>query len=128
MNLLLDTHLLIWTSTVSGRLPKTARTLIGDEGNQIFFSAASLWEIAIKTALRRPDFDVDARILRRHLLSEGYQELDVTGDHAVHVDVLPLIHRDPFDRLLVAQAMIEGLTLLTADETVARYPGSIQRV
>lgn len=128
MNLLLDTHLLIWMSSASERLSSRARTLIEASGNRVFFSVASLWEIAIKRSLRRPDFTVDAHILRSHLLESGYFELDVTGDHAVFVDTLPPIHREPFDRLLVAQAIIEGLTLLTADSKVAAYPGPILRV
>ena len=89
-------------------------------------SAASLWEIAIKSGLGRPDFHVDPRLLRRGLLENGYDELAVSGDHATAVDLLPPIHKDPFDRILVAQAQIEGITLLTTDDFVARYPGPIR--
>ena len=89
---------------------------------------ASLWEVAIKSGLGRTDFDVDPRLLRRGLLENGYVELDVTGAHAAAVDLLPPIHKDPFDRILIAQARIEGIMLLTADEVVARYPGPIRAV
>jgi PIN domain nuclease of toxin-antitoxin system len=128
MRLLLDTHLLLWSAVEPERLSSKAQIAIGDEDNELLFSPASLWEVAIKQRLRRPDFQVDVRLLRRNLLMNGYDELSVTGEHAVAVADLPPIHRDPFDRLLVAQSMVEGITLLTADRTVARYPGPIQRV
>ena len=126
MNLLLDTHVLLWAAAASRRLPDDARALIEDSGNELIFSAASLWEIAIKNRLGREEFSVEPRLLRRGLLENGYVELPVTGAHAVAVDLLPPIHKDPFDRILVAQAQIEGITLLTADEVVARYPGPIR--
>lgn len=128
MKLLLDTHLLLWTSHDRPRLPSTARMLIEDQDNLLFFSVASLWEIAIKTGRGQPDFRIDPRRLRRELLDNGYQELPIASDHAVAVDTLPPIHRDPFDRLLVVQAQVEGITLLTADPLIARYPGPIQAV
>ena len=126
MNLLLDTHVLLWAAGASRQLPAEAGALIEDPENRLFFSAASLWEIAIKKGLGRRDFSVDPRLLRRGLLENGYVELPVTGAHAAAVDLLPPIHKDPFDRILIAQAQFEGLTLLTADEVVARYPGPIQ--
>ncbi len=126
MSLLLDTHVLLWAAGAPERLPSEVRALIEDEGSNPFFSAASLWEVAIKSGLGRADFRVDPRVLRRGLLENGYAELPVTGAHAVAVDLLPPIHKDPFDRLLVAQARVEGLTLLTADDVVARYPGPIR--
>jgi PIN domain nuclease of toxin-antitoxin system len=92
------------------------------------FSAASLWEIAIKSALRRPNFRVDAPLLRRRLLNNGYRELAVTGEHVVAVVDLPRLHSDPFDRILVAQSIVEGITLLTTDPRVAQYPGPVRRV
>ena len=128
MKLLLDTHVLIWAAGLPDRLSANARELIADADNELFFSAASLWEIAIKSGLGREDFTVDARLLRRGLLDNGYSELPVASEHAVAVDGLPPIHRDPFDRLLIAQAMVEGITLLTADELVARYPGPIRKI
>ena len=128
MKFLLDTHLLPWAAGVPERLPDEARALLEDEDATPFFSAASLWEVAIKNRLGRADFNVDPRVLRRGLLENGYVELPVAGAHAVAVDLLPPIHKDPFDRLLVAQARIEGLTLLTADKAVARYPGPIRAI
>ena len=128
MNLLLDTHVLLWAAGASPRLTDDARALIEDPANAVFFSAASLWEVAIKNALGYVDFRFDPRLLRRGLLENGYSELPVRGTHAVAVDVLPPIHEDPFDRILVAQAQIEGLTLLTSDAVVARYPGPIRAV
>ena len=128
MTLLLDTHLLVWSAVDSPMLPAEARRLIDEPEAELLFSAASIWEVAIKHGLRRTDFPLDPRVLRRGLLEVGYTELAVNGVHAAAVDVLPPIHRDPFDRLLVAQAQVEGITLLTADETVARYPGPVRRV
>ena len=128
MRLLLDTHILLWAAVMPERLPADARTLIEDSEHELHFSAASLWEVAIKFGLARDDFTVDPRLLRRALLENGYTELAVTGAHAMAVDLLPPIHGDPFDRLLVAQAQIEAITLLTADGIVGRYPGPIRMV
>lgn len=128
MKLLLDTHLLLWAAGSPGQLPATARILMEDLQNELLFSAASLWEIVIKRSLGRSDFQVDARVLRRGLLDNGYQELAITSAHAVFIDSLPLLHKDPFDRILVAQATVEGITLLTADVLVAQYPGPVQQV
>jgi PIN domain nuclease of toxin-antitoxin system len=128
MKLLLDTHLLLWAAGEHGRLPKQARTLINDPDNELLFSAASLWEVAIKRGLGREDFTVDARLLRRGLLDNGYSELPITSNHVVATESLPPIHRDPFDRILVAQATVEGVTLLTTDSLVSRYPGPIRAV
>lgn len=128
MRLLLDTHLLLWAAVEPELLSPVAQRLIDDPDNEFLFSAASLWEVAIKQSRKQKDFDVDARLLRRNLLASGYDELAVTGDHAVAVADLPLLHKDPFDRLLIAQCTVEGITLLTADRIVARYPGPIERV
>ena len=128
MKLLLDTHLLLLAAGAPDRLPGAARRLIEDPDNTLIFSVASLWEITIKRGLGRDDFKVDPRLLRRGLIDNGYVELMITGEHAVAVESLPPLHRDPFDRLLVAQATIEGITLLTADAAVAAYPGPIQAV
>ena len=128
MSLLLDTHLLIWIADDSPRLsPDVRQRLRSQEGN-LLFSAASLWEIAIKSRRGRDDFRVDGAELRRGLLARNYEELPVTGPHALETAALPVIHRDPFDRILIAQARCEGLTLLTADAKVARYPGPIELV
>ena len=128
MKLLLDTHVLLWAAGDPKRLSKTARRLIENPENELLFSAASLWEISIKRALGRTDFQVDARLLRRGLLDNGYTELAISGEHAVGIESLPPIHKDPFDRLLVAQAVAEGITLLTNDATLQRYPGPIRKV
>ena len=128
MKLLLDTHVLLWAAGQPDRLPSKARKLLDDPRNQPIFSSASLWEIAIKSGLGRDDFQVDARLLRRGLLDNGYNELPITSEHAVAIDGLPQIHKDPFDRLLVAQSMVEGITLLTADPLVAQYPAPVRKV
>jgi len=128
VKLLLDTHLLLWAAGQPDRLTPLARTLLTDLQNELLFSAASLWEVAIKRGLGRADFQVDPRLLRRGLLDNAYRELPVTGEHAVAIDSLPPIHRDPFDRILVAQATIEGITLLTSDPLVAQYPGPVRQV
>ena len=127
MKLLLDTHLLLWAAGQPDKLSATARALLDDPGNEPIFSAASLWEVVIKRGLGRADFHVDARILRRGLLDNGYGELPITSDHVVAVDGLPLLHKDPFDRVLIAQSIVEGITLLTTDPVVLRYPAPVQR-
>lgn len=129
MNYLLDTQLLLWAAAGdTGKLSVEAARLIADPDNLLMFSAASLWEVAIKAALARPDFEVDPHLLRRGLLDNGYRELPITSQHTVAVTHLPALHKDPFDRLLVAQATVEGVTLVTADEVLAEYPGPIRRV
>ncbi len=126
--LLLDTHLLLWAAEQSPRLSGAAHALIADPSTEPVFSAASLWETAIKGGLGRDDFEVDCRLLRRGLLDNGYTELPVTGEHAVAVASLPPLHKDPFDRLLLAQAMVEGIVLLTADAFLAKYPAPVRLV
>lgn len=128
MKLLLDTHLLLWVATDNQKLPKPARRLIDGPDHELFFSAASLWEVAIKRGLGREDFQVDARLLRRGLLDNGYRELPILSDHVVATQSLPPIHKDPFDRVLVAQATVEGITLVTTDSLIAQYPGPIRMV
>ena len=128
MKLLLDTHLLLWAAGQPQHLSKTARSLIDDADNELLFSAASLWEVAIKSTLGRADFHVDPKLLRRGLLDNGYAELPVTSAHAVAVADLPPIHKDPFDRLIVAQALAEGITLVTSDEIMSKYPATIRTV
>jgi PIN domain nuclease of toxin-antitoxin system len=128
VKLLLDTQLLLWAAGQPERLSTRARKLLQDPRNELLFSAASLWEIAIKKTLGRDDFRVEPRLLRRGLLDNGYLELSVTSQHAVSIDGLPPLHKDPFDRLLLAQALSEGITLLTADAQLARYPGPVRKV
>jgi PIN domain nuclease of toxin-antitoxin system len=128
VKLLPDAHLLMWAFDAPGILPRTAAELMDDDRNELFFSPVSIWETTIKSALQKKDFNVDARALRRGLLSNGYIELPITSEHAIAVYNLPPIHKDPFDRLLIAQATVEGITLLTADAKIARYPGPIRKV
>ena len=123
MNLLLDTHILLWAA--AGELPKEAARYIDGTSNTLFFSPASIWEVVIKSRLNRKDFIVDPPSLYRGLIDAGYEELDITGQHTLLVSSLPTLHKDPFDRLLLAQSAFEGIPLLTADEIIAQYPGSI---
>jgi PIN domain nuclease of toxin-antitoxin system len=128
MRLLLDTHLLLWAAGAVARLSPQARRLIDDPDNELSFSVASIWEVAVKRGRGRGDFQVDPRLLRRSLLDNEYRELDVTGEHVLAVTNLPPLHRDPFDRILVAQSIVEGIMLLTADPVVARYPAPVRKV
>ncbi|WP_028207336.1 type II toxin-antitoxin system VapC family toxin [Paraburkholderia nodosa] len=121
MKLLLDTHLLIWAAVDDPDLSDEARAVIEDTDNTLYFSVASMWEIVIKSALGRDDFQLDARVLRRSLLDAGYEELSIEAQHAFEVASLPPLHKDPFDRLLIGQAIAEGIVLLTHDEQVRRY-------
>ncbi|ACZ29237.1 PilT protein domain protein [Xylanimonas cellulosilytica DSM 15894] len=125
MRLLIDTHILLWLADDDPRLPARGRELLADPAAQIVFSAASIWEVAIKAGLDRSDFTKDPFALRSTAIAAGLEELPVTGDHAARVAALPAIHSDPFDRILVAQATAESITLVTHDETVSRYPGPI---
>jgi PIN domain nuclease of toxin-antitoxin system len=128
MKLLLDTHLLLWAAGHPDRLSTAARALIEAKENELFFSAASVWEIVIKRGLGREDFKVDARLLRRGLLDNGYSELPIGSEHVVAIEGLLPIHKDPFDRILLAQAQVEGITLVTADPILAQYSGPVRVV
>lgn len=134
MKYLLDTQLLLWAAIsgdameAAGGLSAAATALIADPANELIFSAVSIWEVAIKSGLGRSDFSVNPFLLRRGLLDNDYAELAITGAHAAAVMGLPDYHKDPFDRLLVAQATVEGVTLVTADARLAGYPGPVLRV
>ena len=128
MKLLLDTHILLWAAGEPEQLSSKAKALIEDPENQLYFSAASLWEISIKNKLGRSDFKVDLAVFRRNLLDNGFEEIAINSAHAVGVDALPNIHKDPFDRMLIAQTTVEGVTLMTADSVIAEYPVAIIRV
>ena len=128
MKLLLDTHLLLWAAYNPKRLTKAARALIEDPENELVFSAASLWEITIKQSLGRQDFHVNGTLLRRGLLDNGYAELSITSEHAIYTDQLPHTHKNPFDPIMLAQAIVEGVTLVTNDRELAKYPGPIRKV
>jgi PIN domain nuclease of toxin-antitoxin system len=125
VRLLLDTHLLLWAAAKSRRLPRAARALVEDSSHEIFWSAASLWEIAIKLALGRPGLDVEMEALRPAFLEMGFEELPVRGAHAERLLGLPPLHKDPFDRMLVAQSLSESLRLLTNDGLLAGYSDTV---
>jgi PIN domain nuclease of toxin-antitoxin system len=125
MTLLLDTHLLLWAALGDSVLPSSVAELINEPTNDLVFSVANIWEIAIKSSLGRADFEVNPHILRTRLLENGYVEVPISGEHVLAVANLPNLHKDPFDRILVAQASVEGFTLLTVDPLVASYPGPI---
>ena len=128
MKLLLDTHLLLWAATAPQRLSVEAQGLFSDPDNALYFSAVSIWEVAVKRGLDRPDFQLDVRSFRRGLIDNGYIELPMSSLHAVAIDLLPVVHRDPFDRMLVAQASVEGFPLITSDVVLAQYSGVVRRV
>ena len=128
MQLLLDTHLLLWAASVPERLDSALLQMLEDPMNIPVFSVVSLWELVIKRSLNRPDFQVEPSLLRQVLMEVGWRELSVEAHHALAVGQLPPLHRDPFDRLLLAQAQSEGLLLITADQQLARYPGPVRRM
>lgn len=128
MILLLDSQLPLGAAAEPERPPEAARGRIEDPEARLVFSAASLWEVAINAGLGRPDFAAEPRLLHRGRIENGYEELSVTSAHAVAVGESPPLHRDPFDRLLVAQAQTESATPMTADATVTAYSAPILRV
>jgi PIN domain nuclease of toxin-antitoxin system len=128
VRLLLDTQVLLWAVASSRRLSRAARTLLEDPDNELFYSAASMWEIAIKSGLRRPDFRVELETLHAALPETGLVELPIRALHAVMLSRLPDVHRDPFDRIVVAQALTEPLVLMTNDEILTRYPAPVRLV
>jgi PIN domain nuclease of toxin-antitoxin system len=125
MKLLLDTHILLWATASPDRLPKKVLALINDAHNELFYSAASIWEIVIINSLGRKDFRIDPRLFRAALEDHGYQQIPITCEHVLLVQGLPPLHKDPFDRLLVAQASVEGMGLLTLDQAVIDYGGTV---
>lgn len=128
MRILLDTHILLWAVAQSSQLSAEARSLLEDTDNLLYCSTASLWEIAIKSGLRRTDFDVTLPALRRALAQMDIEELPVLGNHAEQLLTLPHLHKDPFDRMLVAQSMAEPLVLLTNDNLLAQYWDGVRLV
>lgn len=123
---LVDTQLLLWNVYGSRKLPARVRRLFRNGRHEFYYSAASLWEIAIKAARGRGDFDVDPAQVRDALEENGFHELPVAGHHAVALSPLPAIHADPFDRMLVAQSLVEPMALLTSDARLAAYPGTVE--
>ena len=128
MRFLVDTQIALWALLSDGRLSRPARQILNNMTNECMFSVSSIWEIAIKRALRKPDFLYDPREIRRQLITNGYSEITIQSQHVVAVDSLAPIHKAPFDRILIAQAIVEGITLLTANPVVAKYPGPIKRI
>ena len=128
MRLLLDTHVLLWAVAESRKLSKATKKLLEDPDNEIWYSTASLWEISIKSSLRKPNFHIDPEVVHGVLSETGFLELPIRGSHAVAVAKLPDVHRDPFDRMLAAQALTEPLVLLTNDEILSKYPIQVRMV
>jgi PIN domain nuclease of toxin-antitoxin system len=122
MRILLDTHILLWALLNPSRLAPLHRDLLVSPEHQVFFSAVNIWEIAIKRALDRPDFDVEPDVVREAGIATDFRELPITGIHAAMVRQLENHRRDPFDRLLVAQAKTEPMRLMTDDPLIALYP------
>ena len=125
MKLLLDTQILIWLLFWPEILPQNAREIIGDEKNDLHFSPVSLWEVSIKRSQNKPDFQLDARVMQESLLDKGCLEIPIISSHTITAGELPVFHKDPFDRLLIAQAMVENLFLLTSDKKTAEYPAPV---
>jgi PIN domain nuclease of toxin-antitoxin system len=123
MKILLDTQILLWAAT--GKLPPSARRYVEDYGNTLLFSSASIWEIVTKRGMNASYFYIDPTALYNGLLDAGYHELHVTGRHALLESTLPAVHKDPFDRMLLAQAVAESIQFMTADERLLKYPCSI---
>jgi len=128
MQLLLDTHLLLWAVVEPERLDVALVGMLEDPLNTPVFSVVSLWELVIKRGLDRPDFQLEPALLRQALLEAGWRELPVQAHHVLAVGQLPPLHRDSFDRLLLAQAQADGLLLITADQQLAQYPGPVRRM
>lgn len=128
MQLLLDTHLLVWAMGEPERLDPALVRLLEDPMNTPVFSVVSLWELVIKRGLDRPDFQLEPSLLRQALSEAGWRELPVEAHHVLAVGQLPPLHRDPFDRLLLAQAQADGLLLITVDQQLAQYPGPVRRM
>jgi PIN domain nuclease of toxin-antitoxin system len=128
MKLLLDTHILLWAAGQPEKLPKSTRNMLLDNRNTLFFSAANIWEIVIKKGIGRDDFKVDPERMRKMLVLNDYKELAITTEHVLRESALPPLHKDPFDRILIAQARSEGMLLMTVDASVIAYGEGIQAV
>ena len=126
MSLLLDTQILLWSQSEPERLPKWLADDLDDPSQAPVFSVVSIWEIVIKTALKRKNFDYDAQLIRSTLIELGWNELQLSGDHVLAVSDMPLLHGDPFDRVLVAQAKVEAMQFVTADTTLVDYGSHIR--
>jgi PIN domain nuclease of toxin-antitoxin system len=125
LKLLLDTHIILWLAGAPEKLSEKTQALLQASDNSLFFSSASIWEIVIKLGLGRKDFKVDPSRLRKMLMQNGYAEISITAEHALKIESLPALHKDPFDRMLLAQARTEGMMLLTVDPLIAQYQDSV---
>jgi len=121
MNILLDTCILLWIATDSPKLSAKSRTIILEPNNNLYFSVASFWEITIKNNLQKEGFKIDVKMLRNSLINNGYLEINLDANHILALAKLPNLHKDPFDRILIAQAIYEDLCLLTADAKLSNY-------
>lgn len=128
MNLLLDTHVALWAITDSPKLPQKARELIASPKTNVWVSVASIWEIAIKHSLGRGDMPVSGKGALRFFSESGYRLLSLEPEHAIAVEDLPAHHHDPFDRILIAQALVEPMRLMTHDTLVARYSDTVIKI
>ena len=128
MRVLLDTHILLWALAEPRRLDRGLRATIESSDTEVLFSAASIWEIAIKSGLGRSDFAFDAEEIAQAALDTGFTEVAVRAKAAALVARLPLLHRDPFDRVLVAQAIVEPAILYTTDQQLVPYSDLVRRV
>ena len=128
MNLLLDTHAALWAITDSPRLAKKARDLIESPRSTVWISAATVWEIAIKHGLGRGDMPISGQAALGYFQESGYRFLAIEPEHAAAVEELQAHHADPFDRILVAQALVEPMRLLTHDPIVARYSDTVIKI
>ncbi|MBP6339195.1 MAG: type II toxin-antitoxin system VapC family toxin [Vitreoscilla sp.] len=125
MNILLDTHVALWAITDSPKLPKKAREMIASPRSTVWISAATVWEIAIKHSLGRGEMPVSSQDALRYFRESGYRFLPIEPEHAIAIEDLPAHHADPFDRILVAQALVEPMRLITHDRVVALYSDTI---
>jgi PIN domain nuclease of toxin-antitoxin system len=128
MNVLLDTHVALWAITDSPKLSQKAREIIQSSKSTVWVSSASVWEIAIKYALGRGDMPVSSQEAMTYFRESGYRFLPVEAEHAAAVQDLPTHHQDPFDRILVAQALMEPMRLMTHDPLVALYSDTIIKI
>lgn len=121
MAYLLDSQVLIWLANEPHKIISSIEDILMQKAEKIYFSHASIWEITIKSKLNKPDFNINAKKLYHHLLHNHYLELPINIKHCLKVYDLPMIHKDPFDRLLIAQAMLENLTFITHDGDILKY-------
>ena len=123
MRILVDTHIILWAA--ANQVSEKVKSILENPNNTLYFSSASIWEIEIKNSRGKEDFNVDAKRLCLNLRFAGYEELGIISEHAFLISDLPKIHKDPFDRIMIAQALYEDMFFLTDDKILIKYPGSI---